>query len=286
MSDIVLNQKNTIQKTFFPTLPWGAIFAGLFLSLLFLAAVFPNLFTTNDPLAINPEAAFQAPTWTHWFGTDQSGRDIYTRVIHGSQQSLTIGVLAIALAFAIAIPLGVIAGLMGGWVDRIIGWTLEVLFAFPSLILALLFVAVFGAGITQLIIATGIGIAPGYARMIRGQVLSAKNSGYIESARVLGHSPWRIIRRQLLPNAMRPLIVVVTMGIGQSIVWASALSFLGLGAKPPAPEWGTMMSAGRDFIANAWWLTFFPGFFILLTTLSTTFLGRYIQNHLEGRTHA
>ena len=286
MSDIVLNQKNTIQKTFFPTLPWGAIFAGLFLSLLFLAAVFPNLFTANDPLAINPEAAFQAPTWTHWFGTDQSGRDIYTRVIHGSQQSLTIGVLAIALAFAIAIPLGVIAGLMGGWVDRIIGWTLEVLFAFPSLILALLFVAVFGAGITQLIIATGIGIAPGYARMIRGQVLSAKNAGYIESARVLGHSPWRIIRRQLLPNAMRPLIVVVTMGIGQSIVWASALSFLGLGAKPPAPEWGTMMSAGRDFIANAWWLTFFPGFFILLTTLSTTVLGRYIQNRLEGRTHA
>src|SRR5690606_26742347 len=124
-------QKNTIPKAFIPTLPWGAIFAGVFLSLLFLAAVFPNLFTANDPLAINPEAAFQAPTWTHWFGTDQSGRDIYTRVIHGSQQSLTIGVLAIALAFAIAIPLGVTAGLIGGWVDRVIGWTLEVLFAFP-----------------------------------------------------------------------------------------------------------------------------------------------------------
>lgn len=286
MSEIVLQQKFTAYSLVFRTLSWGTVLAGLFLAFIILASIFPNLFTATDPLAIRPEAAFQAPSWEHWFGTDQSGRDIYTRVIHGTQQSLTIGILAISLAFSIAIPLGVIAGLSGGWTDRVIGWVLEVLFAFPSLILALLFVAVFGTGISQLIIATGIGIAPGYARMIRGQVLAAQNAGYVEAARALGHHPWRIIRRQLIPNAMRPLVVVVTMGIGQSIVWASALSFLGLGAKPPAPEWGTMMSAGRDFIANAWWLTFFPGFFILLTTLSTTILGRYLQNRLEGRTHA
>ncbi|CAB1214263.1 ABC transporter permease [Acinetobacter bouvetii] len=286
MSELILKNKLNLQSLIIQSLPWGTILAGLFLVAIILASIFPYLFASTDPLAINPEAAFQAPSWAHWFGTDQSGRDIYARVIHGSQQSLTIGVLAIGLAFLIAIPLGVIAGLSGGWIDRVIGWVIEVLFAFPSLILALLFVAVFGAGITQLIIATGIGIAPGYARMIRGQVLAARHAGYVESARALGHSPWRIIRRQLLPNAMRPLVVVVTMGIGQSIVWASALSFLGLGAKPPAPEWGTMMSAGRDFIANAWWLTFFPGFFILLTTLSTTVLGRYLQNRLEGRSHA
>ncbi|KAA8734872.1 ABC transporter permease [Acinetobacter qingfengensis] len=262
---------------------WGMVLAVLFLFGLFVAAIFPYFFAPDDPLGINPEFAFQAPSWAHWFGTDQSGRDIFTRVIHGSRQSLTIGVFAIALALSIAIPLGVLAGLIGGWVDRVIGWIVEILFAFPSLILALLFVAVFGSGIGQLVIATGIGIAPGYARMIRGQVIAVRKAGYIEAARALGHSPWRIVRRQLLPNAMRPLVVMVTMGVGQAIVWASALSFLGLGAKPPAPEWGTMMSAGRDFIANAWWLTFFPGFFILLTTLSTTVVGRYLQHRLEGR---
>lgn len=263
--------------------PWGVGLAGLFLLALLLAALVPQIFALTDPLSIRPEDAFQAPGWAHWFGTDQSGRDIYARVVHGSRQSLLIGVLAIALALAIALPLGVLSGLAGGWLDHLIGWVVEILFAFPGLVLALLFVAVFGSGIGPLIVATGMGIAPGYARMIRGQVRAARHAGYVEAARALGHTPWRIVRRQLLPNAMRPLVVVVTMGVGQSIVWASALSFLGLGAKPPAPEWGTMMSAGRDFIANAWWLTFFPGFFILLTTLSTTVVGRYLQRRLEGR---
>ncbi|WP_353846418.1 ABC transporter permease subunit [Pseudomonas sp.] len=203
-------------------------------------------------------------------------------------------VLAIALAaclgpslvnamLAVAISLGLLGGLLGGATDRAIGWLLEVLFAFPSLVLALLFVAVFGSGIGPLIIATGIGGAPGYARMVRGQVLSVRNAGYIEAARALGHRPARIILRQLLPNALRPLVVTMTMGVGQAIVWASALSFLGLGAKPPAPEWGTMLSMGRDFVVNAPWLTFVPGLFIVLTTLSTTVVGRYLQQRLEGR---
>lgn len=283
MNDIALVEPSKSKVFVFTSLPWGVVLAGLFLLTLLLAVLFPDVFAPTDPLAIQPEHAFQAPGWVHWFGTDQSGRDIFARVVHGSRQSLSIGVLSIALAFSIAIPLGVFAGLIGGWVDHAIGWLVEILFAFPSLILALLFVAVFGSGISQLIIATGLGIAPGYARMIRGQVLAARHAGYVEAARALGHSPWRIVRRQLLPNAMRPLVVVVTMGIGQAVVWASALSFLGLGAKPPAPEWGTMMAAGRDFIANAWWLTFFPGFFILLTTLSTTVVGRYLQRRLEGR---
>ena len=155
--------------------------------------------------------------------------------------------------------------------------------AFPSLVLALLFVASVGSGVGPLIVATGLGGAPGYARMVRGQVLAVRNAGYIEAAVALGHPTRRIILRQLLPNAMRPLIVTLTMGVGQAIVWASARSFLGLGAPPPAPEWGTMLSMGRDFVANAWWLTFFPGLFIVLTTLSTTVAGRYLQQRLEGR---
>ncbi len=265
------------------TLRLGPLLAITFLLLVIVAALVPQLFAYSDPLAIVPRDAFHSPSLSHWFGTDQSGRDIFSRVIHGTRQSLFIGLAATAIAMTIAIVLGLWGGLGGARVDRGVGWLLEVLFAFPSLILALLFVAIFGSGIGPLIVATGLGSAPGYARMVRGQVLAVRNAGYIEAARALGHPPLRIILRQLLPNAMRPLIVTLTMGVGQAIVWASALSFLGLGARPPAPEWGTMLSMGRDFIANAWWLTFFPGLFIVLTTLSTTVTGRYLQQRLEGR---
>jgi peptide/nickel transport system permease protein len=271
-----------VQRT---TRQWrlGPLLAVTFLLLVIVAAVLPQLFAHSDPLAIVPRDAFHPPSWEHWFGTDQSGRDIFSRVIYGTRQSLFIGLAATAIAMSIAIVLGLLGGLGGARIDRGVGWLLEVLFAFPSLILALLFVAIFGSGIGPLIVATGLGGAPGYARMVRGQVLAVRNAGYIESAKALGHPPLRIITRQLLPNAMRPLIVTLTMGVGQAIVWASALSFLGLGARPPAPEWGTMLSMGRDFIANAWWLTFFPGLFIVLTTLSTTIAGRYLQQRLEGR---
>ena len=263
--------------------PLGPLLALMFLAFLIVAALLPQLFTHADPLAIVPHDAFHPPGWAHWFGTDQSGRDIFSRVIYGTRQSLLIGLAATVLAMSIAIALGLLGGLGGARLDRGVGWLLEILFAFPSLVLALLFVAVFGSGIGPLIVATGLGAAPGYARMVRGQVLAVRNAGYIEAAVALGHPTRRIILRQLLPNAMRPLIVTLTMGIGQAIVWASALSFLGLGAKPPAPEWGTMLSMGRDFVANAWWLTFFPGVFIVLTTLSTTVAGRYLQQRLEGR---
>ena len=261
----------------------GPLLAFGFLLFVIIAALVPQLFAHSNPLAIVPNDAFHPPGWGHWFGTDQSGRDIFSRVIYGTRQSLLIGLAATALAMSVAIALGLLGGLGGPRLDRGVNWLLEILFAFPSLILALLFVAVFGSGIGPLIVATGLGTAPGYARMVRGQVLAVRNAGYIEAAVALGHPTWRIIVRQLLPNAMRPLIVTLTMGVGQAIVWASALSFLGLGAPPPAPEWGTMLSMGRDFVANAWWLTFFPGLFIVLTTLSTTVAGRYLQQRLEGR---
>lgn len=285
MSDLILEHSQTPvrRQVRLSWPPLGASLAILFLLALLLAALAPGLFTRIDPLAIVPREAFQAPSWTHWLGTDQSGRDIFARIVHGARQSLLIGVAATLLSMAIAVSLGLLGGLGGARVDRSVGWLLEVLFAFPSLVLALLFVAVFGSGVGPLIIATGLGGAPGYARMVRGQVLAVRNSGYIEAARALGHPTARIVLRQLLPNAMRPLVVTLTMGVGQAIVWASALSFLGLGARPPAPEWGTMLSMGRDFIASAWWLTFFPGLFIVLTTLATTAAGRYLQHRLEGR---
>lgn len=260
----------------------SVILAGGFLLFLGLAAILPHAVSATDPLAIAPREAFLGPCLSHPFGTDQSGRDIFARIVHGTRQSLFVGAGSTLLAMTIAIVLGLSAGLGGRLAERSIGGLIEVMFSFPVLILALLFSASFGGGLWPLIIATGIGSAPGYARMVYGQVLSVRRAGYVEAAQALGHSRARIIRRHILPNAMRPLIVTVTMGVGHAIIWASALSFLGLGARPPAPEWGTMLSMGRDFVANAWWLTFFPGLFIVLTMLSTTVIGRTIQRRLEG----
>ena len=261
----------------------GIVLAWLVLAFLAISVAWPGLIARAAPLAINPARTLQGPSLSHLFGTDQSGRDVFSRVVFGARESLLIGIAATAVGLAIAIVLGFAAGLAGRWADTVISRFLEVLFAFPSLLLALLFVAMFGAGVGSLIIAVGIGSAPGYARMIRGQVIAVRHAPYIEAARVLGHSPLRIMAASIFPNAMRPLLVLGTLGVGQSIVWASALSFLGLGAAPPAPEWGALLAAGRDFISSAWWLEFFPGAVIVATALAATALGRHLQRRMEGR---
>lgn len=255
-----------------------------FMTFLLLSAVLPDLVCRTDPYAIAPRNAFLPPGWTHPFGTDQSGRDILTRVIHGTRQSLLVGLGAVAISLSSGILLGLVGGLGGLWLQRAVGGLIDVLFSFPVLLLALLFSASFGHGVWPLAIAIGIATTPGYGKMVFAQVLSVRRCAYVEAARALGHAPLAIIWRHVLPNAIRPLVVTAIMGIGQTIVWASGLSFLGLGAPPPAAEWGTMMSMGRDFIADAWWLTFFPGLFIMLTVLSTTAAGRFLQRRFEGRT--
>jgi len=260
----------------------GVILATLVIAFFVLAVIVPSLLATNNPLSINLSATLQAPSWSHIFGTDASGRDLYSRVIYGARQSLLIGLGATGIAVGIAIVLGFASGLAGGIVDGVINRFVEVLFAFPVLLLALLFVAVFGPSAKTEIIAVGLGTAPGYTRMIRGQVLAVKDSGYVESARALGHSYRRIVRRHIFPNAMRPLVVIVTLGVGQSIVWASGLAFLGLGVPPPAPEWGALLDAGRDFVTQASWLEIMPGVAIVVFALSLTTVGRYIQQRLEG----
>jgi peptide/nickel transport system permease protein len=261
----------------------GIVLAWLVVAFLVISVAWPGLIAREAPLAVDPAHPLQGPSLSHLFGTDQSGRDVFSRVVYGARESLSIGIAATAVGLAIAIVLGFAAGLGGRWADTVISRFLEVLFAFPSLLLALLFVAMFGAGVGSLIIAVGIGSAPGYARMIRGQVIAVRHAPYVEAAKVLGHPPLRIMANSIFPNAMRPLLVLGTLGIGQSIVWASALSFLGLGAAPPAPEWGAMLAAGRDFISSAWWLEFFPGAVIVATALAATALGRHLQRRLEGR---
>ncbi|MBM6621577.1 ABC transporter permease [Micrococcaceae bacterium RIT802] len=260
-------------------LPAVAALTALFLV---LAALVPGWLAPADPLAIDPVAAFRGPSGAHWLGTDESGRDIYSRIVHGARPSLLIGAAATALGLGLALLLGLAAGLGGRWLDAGVGRIVEVLLALPGLLLALVFIALAGPGVATTIVAVGLSTAPGYARIIRTQVRALRTSPMIEAARVLGHSPARILARHLLPNALGPVLVLATLGIGQAVVWASALSFLGLGEAPPAPEWGAMLAAGRTYLGFAWWMTFFPGLAIVATAASSTVLGRSLQRRAVG----
>ncbi|MEO6201202.1 MAG: ABC transporter permease [Cryobacterium sp.] len=248
---------------------------------LVVAALAPQLVAPGNPLAIDPLSAFQSPSAGHLFGTDESGRDIYTRVIHGAGNSLLIGVLATAIGLGFGVVLGTMAGMLGRVVDFSVNRVLEVLFAFPGLLLALLVIVIYGPGVATATLAVGLSTAPGYARIIRSQLVSVRSSPFVEAATVQGLTPWRILTRHILPNTLAPLVVLATLGIGQAIVWATALSYLGLGAQPPAAEWGAMLSAGRTYITSAWWMSFFPGLFIVLTAVSATALGRAIERRMR-----
>lgn len=264
-------------------IPVGPATALLVVAVYLLAALAPDLLQTHGPFRIDLKAILQPPSAAHWFGTDQTGRDLYSRIIAGAGQSLSLGLAATALSLSVALSFGITAGLAGGTVDLAISRFLDVLFSFPTLFLALLFLAVFGTSITTQVIAVGLGTAPGYARMIRGQVLAVKGAGYVEAARALGHPPLRIAFNHIIPNALRPLVVMMTLGVGQSIVWASGLAFLGLGVAPPSPEWGALLDAGRAYAIRAWWLEVMPGLAIVVFALAVTVLGRHLRDRLEGK---
>jgi len=259
----------------------GLVVAVVFAALFAIAAVVPQILATTAPTAQDFTAALRPPSFEHWFGTDESGRDLYSRVIHGTRESLLIGIGAAGIALVAALVLGSLAALGDRFTSAIVNRGIEVVFAFPILLLALLLVSILGASAWTQVIAVGVSTAPGYARMVRGQILAAKNAGYVEAARALGHSRGRVLTRHVLPNAVRPLVAVFTMAIGQSIVWASGLAFLGLGVAPPSSEWGALLDAGRAYILQAPWLTFVPGLVILVLALTATSLGKHIQNSLE-----
>lgn len=262
--------------------PWSLWLALAYVAVLAIAALAPSLLAPSSPTAVDYAAALLPPSLEHPFGTDESGRDLYTRVVHGAADSLSIGLGAAALAIVCAIVLGVLAALgprpIAALVDRVI----EVLFAFPTLLLALLLIAITGPSATTQIIAVGLGSAPGYARMVRGQIRQAVGSGYVEAAVALGHGRARILRRHVLPNALRPLVAVAALAVGQSIVWASSLSFLGLGVAPPSPEWGALLDAGRPYVIQAGWLIVIPGLVIVALALAATSIGRHLQRRLEN----
>ncbi|MGV9793896.1 ABC transporter permease [Gordonia sp. NPDC003422] len=263
-------------------LPSTVTAAVVVLVLLVVAAVAPALLAPYDPYAINLDAVLSPPSWAHPFGTDLSGRDLLSRIIYGTRQSLEIGLGAVAIASVLAVLLGIAAGLSSGIARALANRWIEVMFAFPTVLLGLLLVSVFGPGPTTLVFAIGIGIAPGYARIVRGQVLAVRNAPYVEAATAIGHPRSRILFQHIAPNALRPMIVTVTLGIGQAIIWASGLAYLGLGVPPPAPEWGALLDAGRTYITVAWWLEIFPGLVIVVVALAFTTFGRYLGSRLEG----
>jgi peptide/nickel transport system permease protein len=261
--------------------PWGLYVAGLLALLLAIAAIVPQLLATHDPFALDYAHALQGPSIRHWFGTDESGRDLYSRVIYGARESLLIGLGAAAVGILLALVLGSLAALAIRPAAVVVDRFVEVMFTFPALLLALLLIAIAGPSAVTEIFAVGLGTAPGYARMIRGQILAAKNSSYVEAATALGHSRTRIVFSHILPNALRPLIAVFALSVGQSIVWASSLSFLGLGVAPPSSEWGALLDAGRGYITQAGWLEVVPGLVIVAVALAATTIGRHLQSYLE-----
>lgn len=259
---------------------WVLLGCALFLV---LAAVAPGLLAPGDPLAVHPKESFTAPGAAHPFGTDESGRDLYTRVVHGAGASVLIGVAATAIGVGLGAVLGLITGLGSRWVDAAGSRLIDALLAFPTLLLALLLIAVRGPGVLTVIVAVGVSAAPGYARLLRSEVRRVSVSGVVESARMLGKSRSRIIAVHILPGALGPLLAVATLGIGQAIVWASALGYLGLGAPPPAPEWGAMLNAGRTYIGSGWWMTVFPGLAIVAVGVVATLIGRQGSARISGR---
>ena len=242
-----------------------------------VAAVWPALLGGGDPLAVHPADALAAPGPAHPFGTDESGRDVLTRVVAGTRASLVVGVLATLVGGFTGVVLGTLAGLGGRVVDAVVGRVTEVAFALPLLLVALVVIAVTGPGAVPATLAVGFATAPGYARIVRGLVRTARSSQVVETAVLQGRSPGRILFRHVLPAALWPVVAVATLGVGQAVVWASALSYLGVGTPPPAPEWGAMLADGRTYLLTAPWMSTFPGLAIVVLATAVTVLGRAVR---------
>jgi peptide/nickel transport system permease protein len=266
----------------FLTIP-SAVGGAVLLVALVLAAIFAPLLTPFDFAAIAPTDAYAPPSREHLMGTDKFGRDVFTRVIYGGRISLTVGLIAIAIGASIGVTVGLVAGYFGGLVDEASMRVLDVLLAFPGILLAMGVVAMLGPDLRNLMIAVGIGYIAGFARLMRGNVLAARKFDYVLAAEAIGGRAGTIMGRHILPNITAPLIVYATCGVASAILTAAGLSFLGLGAKPPSPEWGIMLSDGRETLNRAWWVSLFPGLAILVTTISINFVGDGLRIALDPR---
>ena len=274
--------------------PWGRAWrrlrrrrgalVGLAVVLLFIAlALFAPWIAPHDPIAASWAAIRKPPSAQYWFGTDEIGRDVLSRVIWGTRASLLAGVVSVSISLLIGVPLGMAAGFLGGVVDAVISRITDAFLACPFLILAIALAAFLGPSLTNAMIAIGVSAAPVFVRLARGQVLSVKVEDYVEAARAVGNPPLRIALRHILPNITAPLIVQSTLAIAAAVIAEASLSFLGLGQQPPAPSWGSMLNTAKNFVDNSPWMAISPGVSIFLLVLSFNLLGDGLRDALDPR---
>lgn len=257
----------------------GAVLVGFFALLAILAPVIAGF----DPLQTSFTAIRKPPSALHWLGTDELGRDLFSRMAYGARTSLMAGVVSVFIAMVVGVPFGVIAGYFGGWTDSIISRLIDAMLAIPFLIMAIALAAFLGASLTNAMIAIGLSAAPVFARLTRGQVMAVRNEEYIEAAQVLGLRHPRIIWRYILPNALSPIIVQATLTIAAAIIAEASLSFLGLGQQPPNPSWGSMLNTAKNFISQAPWMSIWPGAAIFLVVLGFNLLGDGLRDAIDPR---
>lgn len=273
-------------RYFFKTNKLAFLGFAIIVLLILLAVLAPLIVPYREDIVdeTHVENKFLPPSAEHFFGTDELGRDLFSRVIYGTRISFKIGLIAIGLSVAVGIPLGLMAGYFGKWIDEIIMRLSDVFLSFPPLLLSIAIAALLGPSITNMMIAISISWWPWYTRIIRGQVVSLRERGFVEAAKSMGVPPWTIIRRHIFPNSMAPVIVQVSMDFGSIILTAASLSFLGLGAQAPQPEWGLLINTGRNFFLTNWWYVTFPGLFIFITVMAFNLLGDGLRDYLDPKT--
>jgi glutathione transport system permease protein len=260
-----------------------ALAGGVVLLLFIIVAIAAPVIAPYDPIAQDYDHLLQGPSVSHPFGTDNFGRDIMSRVMYGGRISLTVGFLGTLLGVLAGSAIGVTSGFYGGWVDSVLMRLLDILLAFPGLLLAITIIAVLGVGAINVVVAIGIFSIPTFARVLRGSILSLKEADFVTAARAVGANNRRLMLTHLLPNAIQPILVIATLRLGTAILTAASLSFLGLGIRPPSSEWGTMLSDGRDFLQSASYVAIFPGLAILCTVLALNLLGDGLRDALDPK---
>jgi len=261
----------------------SAIVGILILGSLILLTLLVPYFSPYTPTKISPREALQAPSIHHIMGTDDFGRDVATRVLYGTRISLSVGLIAVGVGGSIGVIIGLVSGYFGGALDLFIMRIIDIMLAFPGILLALIIMTILGPNLTNVMLAVGISDVPLYVRLVRGSVISAKENTYVEAAKALGCNRNLIMFRHILPNVLAPFIVVSTLEVANAILTAAALSFLGMGAQPPTPEWGALLSEGRRYIRTAWWMISFPGLMIMISVLSINLFGDGLRDALDPK---
>ncbi len=259
------------------------LLGGIIVCFLGLLAVFGPMITPYDPTAQNLPNRLRSPSLAHPLGTDQFGRDLLTRIVYGARFSLSIALAVTVIRIVIGTAIGLVAGYVGGWIDEILMRFVDIQLSFPGLILALVVAGILGPSLRNLLIALAVVGWSTYARVVRGSVLSIKNRRYVDAARLAGTPRRRLFSRHLLPNVITPVVVIATLNLGTVVLSTAGLSFIGVGAQPPTPEWGTMLAGGREYIRQAWWIVTGPGVAIMLTVLGFNLLGDGLRDMLDPR---